>query len=506
MSYFPKPFNSKDYKPPDQFTELAKSKEEKNYTEDDVNFKRYISNLKLGNTWDLIAAKYGNIDAEVDDEVDILTGEIISDRGHLRNLERITFGGRSKTDGDDDQDNSDDNSEHERELLEQHQQLMQKQRMIKDKEDLEAFLIADKDLHADHEDLYKDTRKHYYEMSNRVELSDDNDWQDDSASRSDDQSDDSVEILEKRTSYAPKSTLSKSRPRSSVEYSKARRRSSLGVPNVANISSDDAEVLSNSYNDSSDSEELSRVLAKRYEDESENENSFDKFWTEKEKKYSEYETKDYKRDRYARDKRRYTPTSSSSSSSSSSNGSPTIDRSINKSFVSDISKDVVELGESSDSSLDSYIRGRRSYLKSDSESESEKENEATKKAAVRFRLKEQNKRIMEYQQKEILNSAKKTTQFSLSQSQYSSPTTSPKRKSAPSPTRIQPAVYTPSGKLRRPPSEAMRTQSEYRPKRPTTKIGSTTDKSGLTPMMKNIMISRDRFPSPPKSSHKRLFD
>lgn len=206
MSYFPKPFNSKDYKPPDDLSEPAKSKEQKKYTEDDVNFKRYISNLKLGNTWDLIAAKYGNIDAEVDDEVDILTGEIISDRGHLRNLERVTFGGRSKTDGDDDQDISDDNSEHERELLEQHQQLMQKQRMIKDKEDLEAFLVADKDLHADHEELYKDTRKHYYEMSNRVELSDENDWQDDSGSRSDDQSDDSVEILEKRTSYAPKSS------------------------------------------------------------------------------------------------------------------------------------------------------------------------------------------------------------------------------------------------------------------------------------------------------------
>jgi hypothetical protein len=51
-----------------------------------------MSSQRLLDIWENIALKYGDVDPEEDDEVDILTGEIVIDRGKLRDMERVEMG------------------------------------------------------------------------------------------------------------------------------------------------------------------------------------------------------------------------------------------------------------------------------------------------------------------------------------------------------------------------------------------------------------------------------
>lgn len=175
-NYFPRPFNGKDYIPPPHLTSPSPAPDTND--EEAVTFKRYVSNLKLGETWDMLALKYGNIDAAEDDEVDIMTGELISDRGHIRGLDsKLAFGGVDR-DSDDAEGDEDDDSEHERELLEQHQALIHRQRTQRDQEDLDAFLRADMELHATHEAYYRD-RKNKVDLPTIIDFSEsDAEWQD----------------------------------------------------------------------------------------------------------------------------------------------------------------------------------------------------------------------------------------------------------------------------------------------------------------------------------------
>lgn len=53
---------------------------------------RRLSSQRLLDTWENIAQKYGDIDPQEDDEVDILTGEIVVNRGKLKAMERVEIG------------------------------------------------------------------------------------------------------------------------------------------------------------------------------------------------------------------------------------------------------------------------------------------------------------------------------------------------------------------------------------------------------------------------------
>ncbi|WRT69196.1 uncharacterized protein IL334_006180 [Kwoniella shivajii] len=55
---------------------------------------------KLKSSWDLLNEKYGMINLEDDDEIDLRTGKIIKDRGRLRNIEKRDFGELSSNNED----------------------------------------------------------------------------------------------------------------------------------------------------------------------------------------------------------------------------------------------------------------------------------------------------------------------------------------------------------------------------------------------------------------------
>lgn len=241
MVYFPQPFNVKNYKPPerlvrresfhfidDNIVNKANDNEDKNEIDDieQFNFKRWLSSLKLNDAWDLIATKYSKIDADEDDEVDIITGEITIDRGHIKNLKKRRFGDNRvpknsvKSDyyNSNDDDDSVDERDHERKLLEHHHQLVYNDRFKRDQKDLEDFLLADKVLHSNHRQLYTShypSKTQEHDRQNFISISDVSDssgWEDASSSgssSSDDEkgkgeeklnhyeSDDSVQIIEK---------------------------------------------------------------------------------------------------------------------------------------------------------------------------------------------------------------------------------------------------------------------------------------------------------------------
>ncbi|GFZ47322.1 hypothetical protein JCM24511_05065 [Saitozyma sp. JCM 24511] len=54
--------------------------------------QRFESVQRLKSTWELLAEKYGSVELEDDDEVDILSGRVVRDRGRLRSLDRREFG------------------------------------------------------------------------------------------------------------------------------------------------------------------------------------------------------------------------------------------------------------------------------------------------------------------------------------------------------------------------------------------------------------------------------
>ncbi|WVQ93089.1 hypothetical protein IAU59_000153 [Kwoniella sp. CBS 9459] len=68
----------------------------------EIRRKRVESVTRLRTAWDLINEKYGSVALEDDDEIDLRTGEIVRDRGKLRDFVRREFGEVSDTDEGDD--------------------------------------------------------------------------------------------------------------------------------------------------------------------------------------------------------------------------------------------------------------------------------------------------------------------------------------------------------------------------------------------------------------------
>ncbi|ORX39160.1 hypothetical protein BD324DRAFT_618687 [Kockovaella imperatae] len=117
-SFFPQPFKIDSYRPPAEHyssrantpsfatpsrtfsrsssvfstsnnsyaTRVEKYKSEK------LEKERYESALKLKSTWETIYEKYGSVNPDEDDEIDINTGKIVIDRGRLRSMSARAFG------------------------------------------------------------------------------------------------------------------------------------------------------------------------------------------------------------------------------------------------------------------------------------------------------------------------------------------------------------------------------------------------------------------------------
>lgn len=60
--------------------------------EEKLKKERLEKAQRLRSTWDLLLEKYGRFLPEEDDEVDILTGRVTKDRGHVRSLRTYDFG------------------------------------------------------------------------------------------------------------------------------------------------------------------------------------------------------------------------------------------------------------------------------------------------------------------------------------------------------------------------------------------------------------------------------
>ncbi|TIB14329.1 hypothetical protein E3P89_01023 [Wallemia ichthyophaga] len=566
-SYFPRPFNGKDYIPPQHLTpddgNAGDNRDDKDNGDDAVTFKRYISNLKLGETWDMLALKYGNIDAAEDDEVDILTGELISDRGHIRGLDsNLVFGGVDGGDATDDSGASDEDSEHERELLEQHQALIHQQRSQRDQEDLDAFLRADRELHADHEPYYRDRKSRG--LPTVIDFSEsDAEWHD--LSGSDDKENAGVRKgMRMGGSRAGQSTTSKRR-RSSVQRNMAQNTIGNTSPSsdgsvvrgatkhikTIELSSSESEdedgsdeglphdrlsawhsySSSNESDSDSDNDQNSAAVKKneyRTANDDNGDTSFDAFWKYKEEKYAmdgrsdEEELTDdsakqralrekRKRDRRMRPRDRRSMTlSSSSSGSSSSNSNPSeSDKDIGKTLTSRSSHKGK--GKPRPKQKVNFNLASRASESSES-SESSEDDELTRRVkAIKLRQESEEQLFKKPQ-------SKQHQQLSAPMSARKSRNVTPPRRTtiidgmrtAPAKSRkeTQPLPLTPTGsgmsknrgtytpsasRMQMTPSQRndnrrRRIEETLADERKTRSLLSG-DRSGLTPMMKKIMIS-----------------
>jgi len=185
--FFVDPFKVTDYQPPPNSSSrsgtplylpgrfrsvsLARTEREEDANESRLRNARHHSVLRLKSAWDLLLEKYGNVQLQDDDEVDLFTGRIVKDRGRLKALQRLEFGdsleaeraeesflgseGPSEPAFDSDEDELvgwDDRSGLDLQMPEPEEEYAPPPRTREDEEDLRAFLRAEADRKAASED------------------------------------------------------------------------------------------------------------------------------------------------------------------------------------------------------------------------------------------------------------------------------------------------------------------------------------------------------------------
>jgi hypothetical protein len=66
----------------------------------EVENLRNLAFQKLQDTWDDIIERYTNVDQELEDEIDLFTGEVVVDRGRIKGMDSWEFGGDDDDEGE----------------------------------------------------------------------------------------------------------------------------------------------------------------------------------------------------------------------------------------------------------------------------------------------------------------------------------------------------------------------------------------------------------------------
>lgn len=82
-----------------------------------IDAERVASSIRLLAVWEKIALKYGSVNPDEDDEIDIMTGEVVKNRGVVENLRPREIGGESDESSEDEGEESREGEESEEEVV-----------------------------------------------------------------------------------------------------------------------------------------------------------------------------------------------------------------------------------------------------------------------------------------------------------------------------------------------------------------------------------------------------